>query len=485
MSKYINNIPTENLLIKNFFILGLDSDNILDTKNFANLKNISDSHKLKPSVLSFFPSFPKNNIYINENILLRHCFPNGFYIKKYNQFPLPEHFCFELNNYPLYKQQSKLYFTCLSFYEPIENYNLYKIIQDKGIEYSEQLLNTQKSNNNKNNSSTSLYREISSICPLSGEYYIEKVIGFISVDYHPKVLTKILYLLHGRYTGHFNEINEPLEKTIESLIFSIPSAKFGKCKLEVILFKKQLYFEYLPINSVPLSSIEINKIFERYKISNILQIFKFLLLEEPILIFSKSKSELTTTYDAFLSLLYPFTYVQAHCGILPNNSFGLIESCDTFIFGINQEYDGDNFFKNNEISVYNKRIVILDLDKKEIKFSQLIDAIQIDLDNDFDEDVDFLYAEIKNNDKEKNQSKCSCKYNNYRNYNFEQNRSNVKNKEEEIDLPSHYKKKTYNSLIDYLKMLSKSQNQNGCAIEKENFNQRTILIFFSINFIRL
>ena len=469
MSKHIN-IPTENLLIKNFFILGIDSDNILDTKNFANLKTISDTHKLKPSILSFFPSFPKNNIYVNENILLRHCFPNGFYIKKYNQFPLPEHFSFELDNYPLYNEQSKLYFTCLSFYEPIDNYNLFKITQDKGIEYSEKLLSTQKNNNNdKNNSSNNLYKEICSICPLSGEYYIEKVIGFITVDYHPKVLTKILYLLHGRYTGHFNEINEPLEKIIESLIFSIPSAKFGKCKLEVILFKKQFYFEYLPINSVPLSSIEINKIFERYKISDTLQIFKSLLLEEPILFFSKNKSELTVTYDAFLSLLYPFTYVQAHCGILPNNSFGLIESCDTFIFGINQEYNA-NFFRNNEISVFNKNILILDLDNKNKILFHQIDAIQIDLDNDYDEDEDFLFAEIYKDEKAKNQSKCKCE--NYRNFNYDTNQSYEKSKEEEIDLPSHYKKKTYNFIIDYLKILAKNQNQNGYSIEKENFNQK-------------
>jgi hypothetical protein len=57
MSKNIKNIPTENLLIKNFFFLGIDSDKILDSKYFANIKSISDTHKLKPSVLSIFPSF--------------------------------------------------------------------------------------------------------------------------------------------------------------------------------------------------------------------------------------------------------------------------------------------------------------------------------------------------------------------------------------------------------------------------------------------
>ena len=469
----IKNIPTENLLIKNFFVLGIDSDKILDTNYFANIKSISDTHKLKPSVLSIFPSFQNNNIYINENMLLRHCFPNGFYIKKYSQFPLPEHFCFELNNYPLNSRQSKLYFTCLSFYEPIDNYNLFKIIHDKGIDYSEKFLMTQGNKNNENASNNSsnnnnLYKEISSICTLSDKYYIEKVIGFTTIDYFPKTLTKILYLLHGRYTGHFNEIQEPIEKTIESLIFSIPSVKFGKSKLEIILFKKQYYFEYLPVNSVPLSSIEINKIFERYKISDSLQIFKSLLLEEPILFFSRNISELTVTYDAFLSLLYPFTYVQPHCGILPNNSFGLIESCDTFIFGINQEYD-PNFFKNNEISVFNKKIIIIDLDHKNKYIYHQIDVIQIDLDNDSDED-DFLFDDNNEDDKdEKNQSKK--KYKNYRNYN-EPNQSFEAIKEEEIDLPTHYKKKTYNFIMDYLKILAKNQNQSGHTVEKDNFNQK-------------
>ena len=332
---------------------------------------------------------------------------------------------------------------------------------------------TQEKNNNENASNNSsnnnnLYKEIASICTLSGKYYIEKVIGFTTIDYQPKTLTKILYLLHGKYTGHFNEIQEPIEKAIESLIFSIPSVKFGKSKFEIILFKKQYHFEYLPVNSVPLSSIEINKIFERYKISDSLQIFKSLLIEEPILFFSENISELTVTYDAFLSLLYPFTYVQPHCGILPNNSFGLIESCDTFIFGINQEYD-KNFFKNNEISVFNKKIIIIDLDHKNKFIYHQIDAIQIDLDNDSDED-DFLFDENNEDDKDE-KNKSNQKYKNYRNYN-EPNQSLEANKEQEIDLPTHYKKKTHNFIMDYLKNLAKNQNQSGYTVEKENFNQK-------------
>ena len=461
MSYLIKNPLTDDLLIKHFFILGIDTDKIIDTNYFSNIKNISDSHKLTPSILSFFPSFPKNSIYIDKNILLHHCFPNGFYIKKFNQFPFPEHFTFELSNFPLNNKQSSLYFTCLSFYEPIENYNLFKIIHDKGAKFAQKYLQTPQNSQNDN-----LYNnDIGITCPLIGQgYYIEKVIGFISGEYHPKVLTKILYLLHGKYTGHFNEIKEPLEKIIENLIFKIPAMKFGKCKLEVRLFKKEHYFEYQPVNSVPLSDIEINKLFERYDVNDILQIFKYLLLEEPILIFSEKKSELTSAFDSLLSLLYPFKYIQPHCSILPNNSFGLIESCDKFIFGINQSYS-DDFFRKNEISIFNKKIIILDLDKKAKYIFKKFDVIQIDLDNDFNEDFElFNEKDIKNKD--------DLKYN-YRNINYNKSQNLEKKEiETEIELPTHYKKKTNNILLDYIKSLGKYQNQNTYYSEIDNFNHK-------------
>ena len=461
MSFFIKNPPTDDSLIKHVFILGIDLDKILDSNNFSNIKNISDSHKLTPSVLSLFPSLPKTSINIDESVLLHHCFPNGFYIQKFNQFPQPKHFFFELSNIPLSSRQSSLYFTCLSFYEPIENYNLFKIIHDKGVNFAEKYLQTPQNSQNNN-----LSNDKGVNCPLIGEgYYIEKVIGFITGEYHPKALSKILYLLHGRYTGHYNEINEPLEKVIESLIFKIPSVKFGKCKLEVILFKKFHYFEYLQVNSVPLSSIEINKIFEKYDVEDTLQIFKYLLLEEPLLIFSENKFELSSTFDALLSLLYPFKCIVPHCSILPNNSFGLIESCDSFVFGINQVYTED-FFKSNEISLFNKKIHILDLDKKSKTVVKQFDVIQIDLDNDFEEEFDFF------NDKDISEEKEDFKHN-HRNKNHDINHNFAKDeKEEEINLPVHYKEKTKNLIIDYIKQLAKFQNHNNYYLEVEFFNHK-------------
>ena len=189
-----------------------------------------------------------------------------------------------------------------------------------------------------------------------------------------------------------------------------------------------------------------------------------LLLEEPILLFSENKSELTSTFDAFLSLLYPFKCIEPHCAILPNNSFGLIESCRNFIFGVNQSYNND-FFQKNEISIFNKKILVLDLDKRNKFIIKPNNVIQIDLDNDIYNDVDFF------NNKDINEKDNDIDYN-YRNFNFDLN-ENPKKKEEEIDLPIHYKKKTHNIILNYIKDLGKNLNQNNNSLEIDNFNHKT------------
>ena len=56
----------------------------------------------------------------------------------------------------------------------------------------------------QNSPSINIYSDSDVNYPLLGKgYYIEKIIGFISGEYHPDALTKILYLLHGRYTCHY------------------------------------------------------------------------------------------------------------------------------------------------------------------------------------------------------------------------------------------------------------------------------------------
>jgi hypothetical protein len=89
------------------------------------------------------------------------------------------------------------------------------------------------------------------------------------------------------------------------------------------------------------------------------------------------------------------------------------------------------------------------LDKKRKTIVKQFDVIQIDLDNDLEEDFELIY------DKDIGEGKDEFKYN-YRNINFDINHNfNKKENQLEIDLPKHYKKKTYDLIFEYIDNLAK------------------------------
>ena len=99
-----------------------------------------------------------------------------------------------------------------------------------------------------------------------------------------------------------------------------------------------------------------------------MKIFKYILLEIPLLFFCKNKSALSLFVDNLLSLLNPFVYILPHISLLPQELYGLINSESKFIFGINEEYSKD-FFEENNIDL-DKSIVVVKLDPLKKKRKQ-------------------------------------------------------------------------------------------------------------------
>ena len=96
-----------------------------------------------------------------------------------------------------------------------------------------------------------------------------------------------------------------------------------------------------------------------FKTDDIMEIIKCLLLEIPILFFSKSKEKLTNIFETFLCLISPFEYQYPHVSILPEINAGIIEMAKSFAFGINDEWIESNNNNNkdeikNEIREENK-----------------------------------------------------------------------------------------------------------------------------------
>ena len=429
-----------NFLIQNFFIIGLGSDLTFDEAFYNNIKTMNQNEKFAPTILSKFPIIDYPN-QISNQIIIRHCFPNGFYIKNAIDKPQIEQFYFALDNltnetYP------KIYFTCLLFYESVEKYyeikESYNSYQDNNEYTTKHLITINEkspfmvaSNSNNSINSLNLNHSINEY----DRYYIPKLICFSSFLFFPREFMKILFILYKNYGIENKPITEPIEKLIENIFFKLPLVPRGQISFTITIFNNDITFKKLPINQLPFNSIELNLLFQlkNFKRNNILTIFKYVLLEVPILIFSENKYKLTTCFFSLQELIYPFKYCNCNIAILPVNCYNFIGNYDSFMFGINKSYYS-NFFHDYDIEI-DKEIVIFDIDKESI--------------------------EIKKHD------------NNFTSINLSENQNQDISK---IDLPLHYKKKLFENLGKYFKnMLLENKNQ----IEYKNkFNYKIKEYFF-------
>ena len=428
-----------NFLIQNFFIIGLEPEITFNDSFYQNIKIINQYEKLVPKILSKFPDCENFN-QISNDIIIRHCFPNGFFIKNSIEKPESEKFYFSLDNlsneiYP------KIYYTCFLFYENAKKYyelkENYKLLsEDKEISTKNLIQIDNKSPfviaSNSNDSFNSIKENEYE------RYFIPKVICFSSLLFFPKEFIKILSILYSKYSIENNPITEPIEKVIENIYFQLPLIPKGLYSFTLNLFDQKITFSKFPINKLPYNSVELNTLFElkEFKLNDILTIYKFVLLEIPILFFSEDKYKLTSSFFTLQELIYPFKYCNSNNSILPINCFNLIENCDSFMFGINKSYSM-NFFHEFDLEI-DKEIAIIDLDKKKIEMKY--------------HDDNFSSVHLLENEENDNNNSLS-----------------------KIDLPIHYKKKLLESLGKYLKKLNENKliNEN-----KFNFNYKIREFFF-------
>ena len=360
-------INMKNNLIQNFYIIGVPYQDIISSFNSNKALDLSKS--FIPKILSIFPKDIYNINRISDHIIIEHCFPNDFYIKKgidkYDKYFYHFGFAFENNHYQFLEKNSclysKIHFTCLKFYEPFKDYlELNNCIVNKSIDKNDDINNEE-------------------IWKKYEEYYIPKVICFASLLPFSKELNKILINIYDFYKyqkNNNNLISYPIEKIIEQIVMTLPipimkdfdvslifdSKSFNKINFthQKIVFSSYEFRDYFLNKSYDL---DIHRIFLYNSEEIIINIFKNILLESPILFFSEWKKLLSSVFYIFLNILSPFKYVYPNIAILPALYYGLISSQNKFIFGINQKYSND-FFINNKISI-NKNILIVIISKNE------------------------------------------------------------------------------------------------------------------------
>ena len=340
-------------LIEYFYLFGIDPDSV-NVDRFDKEQNYLKRGTVNPELLSKFPPSDKANINVDIKIIKNHCFPNGYTYVSRNSNPVEEYFYFSLDNI-LGKDSSDkcLNFTCVLFYEPIS-----KFIQVKTIKNPE----NKKKYHKKEVQFDKIFAPkalcISSFLSFPSEFkfLLSKLISYVKAD-------KITY---------------PIEKIIENMVYGIPRPPrvhfYVHCKKLNGFFPKQdfeLDFRLPLLNQCLISSFKLQSIFNFY-VDDIIDIYKSLLLEVPVLFFCGKKELLTNIFESFMQLMRPFEFQGPHCAILPDMNAGIIEMSKTFVFGINQEWvvpgnkEKKTYFQKFNLNIINKKILICDIDNHKI-----------------------------------------------------------------------------------------------------------------------
>ena len=463
-------------LFQNFYIIGYSLSDFYSTKTkniytFQDIFTDSLNVKLNPKLISKFPSSIKNINSIPDDLVISHCFPNGLKILN-NPFLISQltHFEFNLENIPAnYTEEdkflySKIYFNCLEFYEPLSQYlKLKKEILSQSTKNKIQIEpdKTSKENIDIKN------------------YYLPKIICFASLFPYSNEIKEILYNIYNFYRNNIitdnNNINNLLsiEKIVEQIIMKTP-LPFSSNAQTIISFKLNNIKKNIqsidkikfPVYNLKESyiknytTISFGELFNYFSIEDIMKIFKYIILEIPLLFFCKNKNVLSLFIDNFISLLNPFCYVLPHISLLPYELYGLINSEQKFIFGINEEYS-KTFFEDNNIDL-DKSIVIVQLNHLKKNESKIIEIIK----NIEAEECLVINEKIKQKENDKNTEE---------NIFFNNQYINLLN----IELPSKAKKKAISKMNNLITLIKKKGDLSDIKyLYEQKFNYHIQHIFF-------
>ena len=367
-------------LFQQFFVIGFDPK-IMYNINKIDLKTLPNQ-LLLPKIISKYPNKDLGYINIPDSVVASHCFPKGLlkkliaYEKDLNEkIKKTEDWIFSLDNLTTEDKMSslkmnKIYYTCYLFYENVDNYKTLANYRRNTTFKEQEILEEEKNE----------------------RLLIPKVIcisSFTPLYKHGR------FLLHTikRYVENFNfevlfDKNNfyPIEKIIEGLIFNLPGLPRGNFVIKLsketfynennqendgktyrsfmgdINYKnnlqKDLVFEESPANRRPRALINYSLIMRFFRIEEIFEIIRSIILEEPILFFSDNIQNLTHTIEGILALIYPLEYPYPVVSVLPEENYSLISAFNHFIFGINCQFS-EELIKQKIINLDGKKIVVI------------------------------------------------------------------------------------------------------------------------------
>ena len=452
-------------LFQQFFVIGIEPK-ILHLIDKVDLKTIPEQ-MIGPKIITKYPN--KTLPYLNnsDSLIASHCFPKGFQnsIVECRQNELNEKllqtkdFVFSLDNCQINTNDTlktnKVYYFCYMFYEKFDDYQAWLNLKKN--------FNQKNNSSNRNNSSSAkrylLIPKVICISSFSPYIYQSKLILHylkknVDKSSYNKYLEKNKDTSSPVYNNN-NSNNMPIDKIIEGLIYNLPGLPRANFMLKINknnfiseeelsqTNENEIIFFNSPYNKKPKPIINYSRLMHFFKIEEIFEIIKYILLEEPILFFCNDIEDLTYTIQGFLSLIYPFEYYYPVVEVLPEQNYTFVNLYKSFIFGINQAYSEDFFvFKGiNFDEQKNVNIVLI-----ENRFSNILNS------NEKEKEKKNIIIHIKPNNMKYlaiSQQKINDTISEIKDFyvkkrnmiateNREDEKIDDKNDEKKIKLPAHY-----------------------------------------------
>ena len=397
IKKLKEQLETGHNLVDYFLVAGINPINcentlIYDIKNKKYMEKFKE--RIKPSIISRFPSFDNAIDTIDEEIV-NFCFPEGFEPIFRNVKSIEKkYFSVILDNNLFSAEHPQKYLSCLLFYERVSDYKKMKyIIEGKSYEndpdcidekeeevdenmtkigtveyntFNPQLLKT----NSNDVNTTEIFKSV--LVPLRKHsvsstevtsiknVFIPKCICLVSIYPFIKLYQKFLELIYDYIT---KDREMPIEKIITNLIIEVPVPPKGLYSIIYTLIDKKFTLSNNENNKIQLAETQMKKFNNMIPFKDKMEALKHILLGSKLLIFSRDLNKICECELALLHLLFPFKYPFQVTSFLHKDNYNILESISPFIIGINETYKQD-FFDNHEITVDGMNIFIIDLDRR-------------------------------------------------------------------------------------------------------------------------
>jgi len=308
------------------------------------------NEKIVPQIITKFPKIDKKYIVI-ENTIIQQIFPHGFNAVEAKEKPDPEFYSIILDNQLYSATYTHKYLACLLIFESINDYAELNEIYKSSDALLKKMVNSKSMKDVIKKDNKSIYKN----------FFIPKCLSIVSVypcfNRFEEILRALNDLvLSNKYNNLF------IDRIIEKMIVETPKIPRGYKRISLKLPNKVIDLSETRMNDYPNININLSKLFGTLKMANIIEIFKYLLFETKLIFFSSKLYDLTNTIMSILTLISPFKYQFQVVSVLPKELYHFIETISPYIFGINEAYN-DNFLKNNNITLEDATICIVDIDQ--------------------------------------------------------------------------------------------------------------------------